>query len=276
MARREPSHGAAKQPGLSSAVAQSVPKIAIEVKNLAKRFGDVLAVKGISLQVGHGIVFGLVGPNGAGKSTTVKILTTLVLPTSGTASVAGFDVRRSPVEVRRRIGYVPQMQSADPDLTGFENLLVYARLYALPRKSRRERILEALHLMDLDDAKDRLARNYSGGMVRRLEIAQSLLNEPSVLFMDEPTIGLDPLARHMVWERVKRLRSTFGTTIFMTTHYMDEAAELCDRVAFMCDGRIAGEETPSEIEDRYGAGTTLDDLFIRYTGGNVTEEAAGH
>lgn len=247
---------------------------AIEVDSLTKRYGDVLAVNGISFNVMHGIVFGLVGPNGAGKSTTVKILTTLLPATSGTARIAGFDVCRSPVEVRKRIGYVPQMQSADPDLTGFENLLVYARLYALPRTNRRKRILEALHLMDLDDAKDRLARHYSGGMVRRLEIAQSLLNEPRVLFMDEPTIGLDPLARHMVWERVKRLRAQLGTTIFMTTHYMDEAADLCDRVVFMCDGRIVGEEVPHEIEARYGAGTTLDDLFIRYTGGNAVEETA--
>lgn len=249
-----------------------VPEIAIEVVDLTKRFGDVVAVRGITLRVLHGIVFGLVGPNGAGKSTTVKILTTLTPPTSGTARVAGFDLRRSPVEVRRRIGYVPQMQSADPDLTGFENLLVYARLYALPRRNRRQRILDALRLMDLDEARDRLARHYSGGMVRRLEIAQSLLNEPHVLFMDEPTIGLDPLARHMVWDRVKHLRSAFGTTIFMTTHYMDEAAELCDRVAFMSGGKIVGEESPSGIESSYGAGTTLDDLFMRYTGGNVVAE----
>lgn len=255
-----------------NARADDIPEIAIEVIDLTKRFGDVAAVRGISLRVLHGIVFGLVGPNGAGKSTTVKMLTTLTPPTSGSARVAGFDVRRSPVEVRRRIGYVPQMQSADPDLTGFENLLVYARLYALPRRNRRQRILDALHLMDLDDARDRLARHYSGGMVRRLEVAQSLLNEPHVLFMDEPTIGLDPLARHMVWERIKHLRGELGTTIFMTTHYMDEAAELCDRVAFMSGGRVAGEETPSEIEEKYGAGTTLDDLFIRYTGGNVAIE----
>jgi ABC-2 type transport system ATP-binding protein len=260
---------------LVTARTDDVPEIAIEVNDLTKRFGDIVAVRGITLSVPHGIVFGLVGPNGAGKSTTVKMLTTLTPPTSGMARVAGFDVRRAPVEVRRRIGYVPQMQSADPDLTGFENLLVYARLYALPRHNRRQRILDALHLMDLDGARDRLARHYSGGMVRRLEIAQSLLNEPRVLFMDEPTIGLDPLARHMVWERVKHLRSELGTTIFMTTHYMDEAAELCDRVAFMSLGTIAGEEPPGEIERKYGPGVTLDDLFIRYTGGNiVTEEHA--
>lgn len=209
-----------------------------------------------------------------GRARRSKFLTTLLSATSGSARVAGFDVRRQPVEVRKRIGYVPQMQSADPDLTGFENLLVYARLYALPRKDRRKRILEALHLMDLDDAKDRLARHYSGGMVRRLEIAQSLLNEPLVLFMDEPTIGLDPLARHMVWERVKHLRATMGTTIVMTTHYMDEAAALCDRVAFMSLGKIAGEEEPRTIEQRHEPGTTLDQLFIRYTGGSLEKELA--
>ncbi len=255
-----------------SARVDDVPEVAIEVTDLTKRFGDVVAVRGVSLRVPHGIVFGLVGPNGAGKSTTVKMLTTLTPPTSGSARVAGFDVRRSPVEVRRRIGYVPQMQSADPDLTGFENLLVYARLYALPRANRRRKILDALHLMDLGDVRDRLVRHYSGGMVRRLEIAQSLLNEPRVLFMDEPTIGLDPLARHMVWERIKHLRAGLGTAIFMTTHYMDEAAELCDRVAFMSEGKIAGEESPSDIEARYGTGMMLDDLFIRYTGGNMLVE----
>ncbi|HUY40904.1 MAG TPA: ATP-binding cassette domain-containing protein [Candidatus Dormibacteraeota bacterium] len=255
------------------AASDDAPEIAIEVIDLTKRFGDVAAVKGISFRVPRGMVFGLVGPNGAGKSTTVKMLTTLLAPSSGTARVAGFDVRQSPVAVRRRIGYVPQMQSADPDLTGFENLLVFARLYALPRASRRQRILDALHAMDLDDARDRLARHYSGGMLRRLEIAQSLLNEPDVLFMDEPTIGLDPLARHSVWERVGHLRSAHGTTIFMTTHYMDEAAELCTRVAFMREGRIVAEESPETISGRYGADVTLDDLFIRYTGGNASQPA---
>ncbi len=247
--------------------AEDTPNLAIEVVGLGKRFGDVTAVDGISLAVPHGIVFGLVGPNGAGKSTTIKMLTTLTAPTFGTARVAGFDVRRSPVDVRRRIGYVPQMQSADPDLTGFENLLVFARLYVIPRAERRRRILEALALMDLNAAKDRLVRHYSGGMMRRLEIAQSLLNDPQVLFMDEPTLGLDPLARHMVWERVKKLRSSFGTTIFMTTHYMDEAAELCDRVAFMSGGHVVAEISPREVAEQYGPETSLDDLFIRFSGG---------
>jgi ABC-2 type transport system ATP-binding protein len=238
---------------------------AIEAQDLCKRFGSFLAVDRLSLCIPHGCVFGLLGPNGAGKSTTIKMLTTLAAPTSGSARVAGYDVSTEAVQVRRRIGYVPQQQSADPDLTGFENLLVFARLYGIIEQ-RRARIVEALELMDLADAKDRLVRHYSGGMVRRLEIAQSMLNDPEVLFMDEPTIGLDPLARHTVWERVAKLRETHGTTIFLTTHYMDEAAALCGIVAFMNTGKILDSGPPHELTAKYGSGATLDDVFIRLTG----------
>lgn len=239
---------------------------AVEARDLCKQFGHVLAVDRVSLRIPAGVVFGLLGPNGAGKSTTIKMLTTLAKPTSGSARVAGFDVVRNSVDVRRHIGYVPQQQSADPDLTGYENLLVLARLYGIIGRERRTRILEALELMDLLPARDRLVRHYSGGMVRRLEIAQSMLNDPGVLFMDEPTIGLDPSARRMVWERVAKLREAYGTTIFLTTHYMDEAERLCGLVAFIGGGKIQDSGTPGELISKYGV-ATLDDLFIRLTGG---------
>lgn len=238
---------------------------AIEAENLSKRFGDLIAVDRVSLQIPQGAVYGLLGPNGAGKSTTIKMLTTIAKPSSGTARVAGFDVQKRPVDVRRHIGYVPQQQSADPDLTGYENLLVIARLYGILGKQRRTRIAEALDLMDLTAARDRMVRHYSGGMIRRLEIAQSMLNEPDVLFMDEPTIGLDPGARRLVWERVSKLRKALGTTIFLTTHYMDEAEVLCDLVAFIGDGKLQDGGKPADLLRKYNA-ASLDDVFIRLTG----------
>jgi ABC-2 type transport system ATP-binding protein len=238
---------------------------AIETGDLCKRFGDVTAVEGVSLAVPEGAVFGLLGPNGAGKSTIIKMLATLSAPTSGWARVAGYDVVRQSLQVRRAIGYVPQQQSADPDLTGFENLLVFARLYGIFGRQRRKRILEALELMELYPARDRMVRHYSGGMIRRLEIAQSMLNDPEVLFLDEPTIGLDPLARHRVWERVGRLRSAHGTTIFVTTHYMEEADALCGTVAFIDRGRIKDFGSPPDLISKYRV-KTLDDVFIRLTG----------
>lgn len=247
---------------------------AIEVSHLTKRFGAVSALDDVSFVVPHGTVFGLLGPNGAGKSTTIKILTTLAQPTSGSAKVAGFDVRRNALEVRRRIGYVPQQQSADPDLTGYENLLVFARLYGIAGVQQRQRIFEALELMDLGEARNRLVRHYSGGMIRRLEIAQSMLNDPEVLFMDEPTLGLDPLARHMVWERVATLRRTYETTIFLTTHYMDEAAALCGIVAFIDQGFLKAYGKPNELTAQYREGATLDDLFIALTRKPTIEEQA--
>lgn len=238
---------------------------AVEADALCKQFGSLLAVDRLTLRIPAGIVFGLLGPNGAGKSTTLKMLTTLTKPTSGTASVAGFDVVKAAVDVRRHIGYVPQQESADPDLTGFENLLVLARLYGIGGRDRRRRITAALEMMDLLPAQHRLVRHYSGGMVRRLEIAQSMLNDPQVLFMDEPTIGLDPTARRMVWERVLLMQQTYGTTIFLTTHYMDEAEQLCNTVAFISRGKIQETGAPRDLCQKYG-GITLDDLFIRLTG----------
>lgn len=239
----------------------------LEMQKLTRRFGALTAVDALSITVEPGEVFGLVGPNGAGKTTTIKMLTTLLPPTSGSARVAGFDITRQAAEVRRVIGYVPQMLSADGTLTGYENLLIFAKLYDLPRAGREERVSEALAFMGLADVADKLVRDYSGGMIRRLEIAQSMLHEPSVLFLDEPTVGLDPVARKAVWERIGQLRNEFGTTILLTTHYMDEADSLCQRVAVMHLGKVAALGTPAELKLSIGGnGATLDDVFVHYAG----------
>lgn len=238
----------------------------IETQHLTRRFGDLEAVHDFTLSVEEGEIFGLLGPNGAGKSTVIKMLTTLLPPTSGRASVGGFDVVRQADKVRRLIGYVPQTLSADGSLTGRENLEIFAKLYDITRKERRERVEGALNLMGLSGAEDKLVKNYSGGMIRRLEIAQSLLHHPDVLFLDEPTLGLDPVARTAVWEHVRRLRQDFGTTIFMTTHYMEEADILCSRVAIMHRGRLAAVGPPSELKASVGPNASLGDVFVFYSG----------
>ena len=241
----------------------------LETRELTRRFGDVVAADRVSIDVEEGEVFGLLGPNGAGKTTVIKMLTTLLPPTSGTALVAGFDIRRQPNEVRRTIGYVPQMISVDGDLTGYENLRVFARLYEVPRREAGRRIDEALEMMGLADAGPRLVRTYSGGMIRRLEIAEAMLHRPPVLFLDEPTVGLDPLARDAVWSHIRGLRSEYGTTILLTTHYMDEADELCNRVAIMHLGSIAATGTPQQLKASLGEGATLDDVFEHYAAGAI-------
>lgn len=242
----------------------------IEVRDLVKRFGDLAAVDHVSFAVSEGEVFGLLGPNGAGKSTIIKILTTLLPPTSGSASVVGFDVTHQPMAVRRRIGYVPQALSADGNLTGYENLLVFAKLYDLPRAARATRVREALMFMGLQDAADKLVRTYSGGMIRRLEVAQAMLHQPQVLFLDEPTVGLDPVARKAVWEHLGHLRAETGMTIFLTTHYMEEADSLCDRIAIMHLGKVVAEGTPAELKASIGGpDVTLDAVFTHYTGNTL-------
>ena len=243
---------------------------AISTHELTRRFDSLLAVDAVSLAIADGDVFGLLGPNGAGKTTTIKMLTTLLQPTSGTARVAGFDVVREPVAVRRNIGYVPQAVSADGLLTGRENLSVFTKLYAIPRSERRKRIDDALALMGLGDAASALVKTYSGGMVRRLEIAQSMLHEPPVLFLDEPTIGLDPVARRVVWEHLRAVRAELGTTILLTTHYMEEATELCDRVAIMHRGKIAAIGATDELVSASGT-SDLDEAFAHYTGADLVE-----
>jgi len=247
----------------------------IEVTGLTKRFGSLAAVNNLSLDVMEGETFGLLGPNGAGKTTTIKMLTTLLLPTSGNAKIGGHDVVKNAYEVRKIIGYVPQLISTDPMLTGLENLTVFAKLYDVPAKTRKSQIDEAFEFMGLMDAKNKLVKNYSGGMVRRLEIAQSLLHKPKILFLDEPTVGLDPVARKMMWEHIAKLKPEFGTTIFLTTHYMEEADRLCDRVAIMDHGKMSTTGTPDSLKNSLGIeGATLDDVFVRYTG-NTLDEGSG-
>lgn len=241
--------------------------VILETEALTRRFGELTAVDKLTIAVQAGEVFGLLGPNGAGKTTAIKMLTTLLPPTSGRARVAGFDIARQAADVRRSIGYVPQLLSADGTLTGYENLLIFAKLYDIPRAGREQRVRDALAFMGLAEAADKLVRNYSGGMIRRLEIAQSMLHRPQVLFLDEPTLGLDPLARKAVWEHIVGLCAEYGTTIFLTTHYMEEADHLCGRVAIMHLGRVAAIGTPADLKASIGdKGVTLEDVFAHYTG----------
>ncbi len=239
---------------------------AVAISQLTRRFGDVTAVDRLDLAVEVGEMFGLLGPNGAGKTTTIKMLITLLKPTEGRATVVGHDIAREPRLVRRAIGYVPQLLSSDGALSARENLDISGRLYHIPARERRERTAEALEFMGLADVADRLVRTFSGGMIRRLEIAQAMLHRPPILFLDEPTVGLDPIARRAVWEHVRRLRERDGTTIMLTTHYMDEAAELCDRVGIMDLGRLVALGTPAELEAQVRPGATLDEVFTHFTG----------
>jgi ABC-2 type transport system ATP-binding protein len=243
---------------------------AIETTHLTKRFGSLVAVDALSLHVESGELFGLLGPNGAGKTTVIKMLTTLLPPTSGTASVAGADIVKHPLAVRRAIGYVPQLLSADGTLTGRENLLIFAKLYGMRRQDRKVEIPAALSFMGLDGSADKLVRQYSGGMIRRLEIAEAMLHRPQVVFLDEPTVGLDPVARQAVWNHIARLRADWGTTILLTTHYMEEADALCGRVMIMHLGRAVAEGSPAELKASIGGNdATLDEVFAHYTGDNL-------
>jgi ABC-2 type transport system ATP-binding protein len=243
----------------------------VKASELTRRFGDLTAVDHVDLRVPYGEIFGLLGANGAGKSTLIKMLTTLLPPTSGNAEVGGFDIIRSPAQVRGRIGYVPQLLSADGALTGHENLLLSAKLYGLSRAQRSVRIGEALDFMGLADSARKLVKTYSGGMVRRLELAQAMLHRPAILFLDEPTIGLDPMARHSVWDRLRDLRRDYGMTVLITTHDMDEAEALCDELAILHTGQVAVVGKPAELRAGLGASATMDDVFAHYAGGGIRE-----
>jgi ABC-2 type transport system ATP-binding protein len=239
----------------------------VEVRDLVKRFGEHTAVNGVSFDVERGEVFGLLGPNGAGKTTTIKMLITLLPPTSGSAQVAGFDIVHQKADVRCSIGYVPQALSADGTLTGYENLLLFAKLYDIPHKEQASRVRDALAFVGLTDASNQLVQHYSGGMIRRLEVAQSLLHRPRVLFLDEPTVGLDPVARQAIWNHLLELRNETDTTIFLTTHSMEEADSLCSRVGIMHRGDIVALDTPDNLKATVGgANTTLNDVFVHYAG----------
>jgi ABC-2 type transport system ATP-binding protein len=235
---------------------------AARVDDLVVRFGDVEAVRGISFGVETGEVFGLLGPNGAGKTTTIRVLTTLLPPTSGRAFVAGHDVVAD--------GYVPQAISIDAALTAAENLEFYGRVTGVPKRERRERIAQAVEAMELGSFLDRLGRTLSGGMLRRLEIATALLNRPQVLFLDEPTVGLDPTARRLVWERLEILREEAGTTLVVTTHQMDEAERQCQRIAIMDLGDVVAQGSPDELCAEFDV-PSLEDVFTAATGHGIGE-----
>ena len=238
---------------------------AIVTRELTKNYRKTLAVDRLSIEVPAGSIFGLLGPNGAGKSTVIRMLTTILPPSSGTALVAGHSITDDPVGVRKCMGYVSQMLSADGALTGHENLLLFARIYGLPKRERRNRIDEALEFMGLSEVAGNVVGSYSGGMIRRLEIAQTILHQPSVVFLDEPTIGLDPVARRHVWDKLMELRSVYRTTIFLTTHDMEEADALCDLIAIMQSGRMAVCGEPAELKRQAGT-DSLDEVFIHFAG----------
>jgi len=244
---------------------------AVLVDGLVVRFGDLHAVAGVSFAVTPGEVFGLLGPNGAGKTTTLRVLTTLLPATEGRAVVAGYDVRRDSLAVRASIGYVPQALSADAALTAAENLDFYAQVTGVPRRDRRERIASAVSAMHLEPLLPRLAGDLSGGMLRRLEIGSALLNDPRVLFLDEPTVGLDPTARRLVWERLHALRERAGTTIVVTTHLMEEAERHCDRLAIMDHGRLVEQGEPGALIAKHAV-EDLEDVFTAVTGHDIDTE----
>ena len=244
---------------------------AIKTVGLTRQFGSLAAVDHVSLEIPYGEIFGMLGANGAGKSTMLKMLTTLLEPTTGTAEVGGFDLRRFPAEIRGRIGYVPQLLSADGSLTGYENLMLSAKLYGLGREDRHRRIADALDFMELAEASRNLVKTYSGGMIRRLELAQAMLHRPAILFLDEPTIGLDPMARHSVWSRLRNLRRDYNMTVLITTHDMEEAEALCDELAILHAGRIAVVGQPGPLKERLGAEATMDDVFAHYAGGGIRD-----
>ncbi len=227
------------------------------------------------LTVEQGQIVGLLGPNGAGKTTTIRLLNTLLPLQEGSIRVFGLDVARQPMAVRRLIGYVPQQLSIEGALTGRENVSLFARLFDVPRKQRRDRVTEVLEAMDLLPAADRLASTYSGGMVRRLELTQALVNRPALLVLDEPTVGLDPVARDGVWQRVERMRDTAGTSVLLTTHYMEEADALCDVIALMHRGVPRAVGSPEELKGALGPGATLEDVFRHFTGDSLEDVEKG-
>ncbi|MGW0830382.1 ABC transporter ATP-binding protein [Streptomyces prunicolor] len=260
---------------------------AVSCTRLAYSFGETTAVDRLDLSVGEGEVFGLLGPNGAGKTTAIRCITTLLPVPAGMVHVFGHDTAKEQMSVRRMLGYVPQQLSADSGLTGRENVALFARVFDVPRKERAARVAQALRAVDLTDAADRLANTYSGGMVRRLELAQALVSAPRLLILDEPTIGLDPIARTSVWEHITAVREATGMTVLVTTHYMDEADQYCDRVGLMHRGRIRALGTPEQLREGLGERRraegapatdplpTLEDVFRDIAGSGLEDQSGG-
>jgi ABC-2 type transport system ATP-binding protein len=246
----------------------------IRVQHLVKKFGDFTAVDNISFEVAHGEIFAFLGPNGAGKTTTIKMLTTLLAPTSGTLEIDGLNPARQQHEVRTRFGIVFQDPSLDQDLTAWENLDLHGVLYHVPRKVRRERAETLLKLFELWDRKDSPVKQFSGGMKRRLEIARGFLHTPKILFLDEPTLGLDPQSRNQLWTHVKNLNQHEGVTVFLTTHYMDEADRVAQRIAVIDHGRIVATGSPSELKVQTSK-ESLEEAFLVLTGTAIRDESAG-
>jgi ABC-2 type transport system ATP-binding protein len=226
--------------------------VALHIQNLTRRFGELVAVDNISFEIARGEIFGLLGPNGAGKTTTLSMLATMLEPSSGSATIDGIDILKDPDGVRRAIGIVFQDQSLDEELTAWENMDFHGRLYRIPKETRNQRITELLTLVELQDRKDDIVKTFSGGMRRRLEIARGLLHHPSVLFLDEPTIGLDPQTRNHLWNYIATLAAEKGITIILTTHYMEEADRLCNRIAIIDQGKIIAIDTPKNLKDGLG------------------------
>jgi ABC-2 type transport system ATP-binding protein len=226
--------------------------IAIHIQNLTRRFNDLTAVDNVSFDIRQGEIFGLLGPNGAGKTTTLSMLATMLAPSSGSATVNGIDIEKDPDGVRKSIGIVFQDQSLDEELTAWENMDFHGRLYRIPAETRKARIDELLALVELTDRKNDIVKTFSGGMRRRLEIARGLLHHPAVLFLDEPTLGLDPQTRNHLWTYIATLAKEKGITIILTTHYMDEADRLCDRIAIIDHGKIIAIDTPGNLKDGLG------------------------
>ncbi|MDG6986095.1 MAG: ATP-binding cassette domain-containing protein [Nitrososphaerota archaeon] len=224
----------------------------VKVEGLSKSFGNLKAVDGVTFEIKEGEIFGFLGPNGAGKTTTINMLTTLLRATSGKAEIDGLDIHKHPNEVRRRVGVVPQEYTADEDLTGLQNIILCADLYGIPRSNSKDHALELLKLVELEDAADRKVSTYSGGMRRRLELASGLINYPKLLFLDEPTLGLDVQTRTAVWNYIRMLKENYGMTLFLTTHYLEEADLLCDRIAIVDHGHIIKIGSPSELKSSIG------------------------
>jgi ABC-2 type transport system ATP-binding protein len=243
---------------------------AIDCQHLTFRYGKFTAVDDVTLQVRPGETMGLLGPNGAGKTTLVRVLTTLTPVQHGQLRIFGMDSRHQMIDIRSNIGYVPQQLSIEPALTGKQNVDWFARLYGVPRAQRAERVEQALGAMELLDVANRLAGTYSGGMVRRLEVAQALVNRPSLLVLDEPTVGLDPIARDGVWRQVQSMQAQFGMTVLLTTHYMEEADALCDRVALMHRGELRAVGTPTKLKATLSPAATLEDVFRHYAASDLS------
>jgi ABC-2 type transport system ATP-binding protein len=246
----------------------------IHVQNLVKTFGTVKAVDGVSFDVREGEIFAFLGPNGAGKTTTIQMLTTLLAPTSGSIRIDGLDPKSRPHEVRRRFGIVFQDPSLDSELTAQENLELHGVLYRVPRQIRLERTRMLLELFELWEKRDALVKTFSGGMKRRLEIARGFLHTPRILFLDEPTLGLDPQSRNQLWTYVRQLNETEKVTVFLTTHYMDEADRVAQRIAIIDHGRIVAQGSPQELRQQTGT-ESLEQAFLALTGSSIRDETAG-